>query len=133
MMISSAATSVRGAEGGLPAFPVPILKVTLKLTMEEIATGVSKKIKIKKQVKCTVCNGTGAESGTATKTCPVCHGSGEVKTVSRSVFGQFVNITACSNCNGEGTVVEKPCKKCMGDGRVNEEITLTIKCSGRCA
>ena len=102
------------------------LKVTLKLTLEEIAAGVSKKIKIKKLVKCTQCNGTGAEAGTATKACPVCHGSGEVKTVSRSVFGQFVNISACSNCNGEGTVVEKPCKKCMGDGRTNEEVNLTI-------
>jgi molecular chaperone DnaJ len=102
------------------------LKVTLKLTLEEIATGVAKKIKIKKLVKCSQCNGTGAESGTSTKSCPVCHGSGEVKTVSRSVFGQFVNISACNNCSGEGTVVEKPCKKCMGDGRTNDEITLTI-------
>jgi molecular chaperone DnaJ len=102
------------------------LKVTLKLALEEIATGVAKKIKIKKLVKCSQCNGTGAESGTSTKACPVCHGSGEVKTVSRSVFGQFVNISACSNCNGEGTVVEKPCKKCIGDGRTNDEITLTI-------
>jgi molecular chaperone DnaJ len=102
------------------------LKVTLKLTLEEIAAGVSKKIKIKKLVKCNQCGGTGAESGTSTKACPVCHGSGEVKTVSRSVFGQFVNISTCSNCNGEGTVVEKPCRRCMGDGRANEETNLTI-------
>jgi molecular chaperone DnaJ len=94
--------------------------------MEEIATGVNKKIKIKKQVKCSNCNGSGAEAGTSTKTCPVCQGTGEVKTVSRSVFGQFVNITTCNNCSGEGTVVDTPCKKCMGDGRLNEEVTISI-------
>jgi molecular chaperone DnaJ len=102
------------------------LRINLKLTLEEIAAGTSKKIKIKKQVKCSHCNGTGAEAGTSTKTCPVCHGSGEVKTVSRSVFGQFVNITSCNNCGGEGTVVDNPCKKCSGDGRINEEVTISI-------
>ncbi len=102
------------------------LRVNLKLTLEEIAEGVTKKIKIKKQVKCGQCNGTGAEAGTSTKTCPVCHGTGEVKTVSRSVFGQFVNITTCSNCNGEGNVIDSPCKKCMGDGRVTDEADVSI-------
>ncbi len=102
------------------------LRVNLKLSLEEIAEGVSKKIKIKKYVRCSQCSGTGAESGTSTKTCPVCHGTGEMKTVSRSVFGQFVNISTCNNCNGEGTVVDTPCKKCSGDGRTNEEVNVTI-------
>ncbi len=102
------------------------LKVTLKLTLEEIALGVNKKIKIKKQVVCSKCSGSGAEAGTSTKTCPVCHGSGEVRSVSRSVFGQFVNISACSNCSGEGSVVDIPCKKCMGDGKVIEEVAVSI-------
>ena len=102
------------------------LKINLKLTLEEISQGITKKLKIKKQVKCNQCNGTGAEAGTSTKTCPVCHGSGEVKTVSRSVFGQFVNITSCNNCNGEGNVIDSPCKKCSGDGIVNEEVSVSI-------
>src|SRR5690606_8977392 len=102
------------------------LRVNLKLTLEEIAEGVSKKIKIKKYVTCNVCSGSGADAGTSTKTCPVCQGTGEVKTVSRSVFGQFVNISACSNCNGEGTVIDTPCKRCLGDGRVHDEVTLKI-------
>jgi len=103
------------------------MRITLKLNLEEIATGVSKKIKIKKQVKCNECNGTGAQSGTSLKTCPVCNGAGEVKTVSRSVFGQFVNITACHNCNGEGQVVDSPCRKCSGDGRLQDETTINIE------
>ena len=103
------------------------LRVNLKLTLEEIATGVTKKIKIKKYITCDQCNGNGAESGTSTKTCPVCNGTGEVRSVSRSVFGQFVNITTCNNCNGEGTVIDSPCKKCMGDGRVQDETTLKVE------
>ena len=103
------------------------LRVTLKLTLEEIAIGVTKKIKIRKYVNCDKCSGSGAEAETSRKTCPVCNGSGEVKSVSRSVFGQFVNITACNNCNGEGQVIDTPCRKCMGDGRVQEESTIKIE------
>lgn len=119
-------TRGRGQRRRTTGTPGSDLRVTLKLTLEEIAKGVVKKIKIKKHVKCEHCSGSGAEAGTSTKTCPACQGSGEVKTVSRSVFGQFVNITTCSNCNGEGTVVDKPCRKCSGDGRVQEEVTVKI-------
>ena len=102
------------------------LRVTLKVTLEEIASGVSKKIKIKKHVKCETCNGTGSEGGSSTKTCSVCNGAGEIRSVSRSVFWQFVNIQPCSNCNGEGSVVDKPCRSCVGDGRKQEEVTIKI-------
>jgi len=120
---SSRGRSQRRRTAGTPGSD---LRVTLKLNLDEIAKGTVKKIKIKKHIKCEQCNGSGAEAGTSTKTCPICQGSGEVKTVSRSVFGQFVNITTCSNCSGEGVVVDKPCRKCMGDGRVNEETTVKI-------
>lgn len=116
----------RGQRRRSAGTPGSDLRVTLKLTLDEIAKGATKKIKIKKYAKCDQCNGSGAESGTSTKTCPICQGSGEVKTISRSVFGQFVNITTCSNCNGEGTVVDKPCRKCVGDGRLNDEVTVKI-------
>ncbi len=112
----------RGGHG----IPGSDLKITLKLSLEEIAEGASKKIKIRKQIKCDECNGSGAETGTSTKTCPVCQGTGEVKTISRSVFGQFVNITTCNNCNGEGSVIDTPCKKCFGEGRIQDEKFLTI-------
>jgi molecular chaperone DnaJ len=102
------------------------LRVTLKLTLEEISEGVQKTIKLKKQVKCQECNGSGAEGSTSKKKCPICSGTGEIRSVSRSVFGQFVNITACANCNGEGEIVDAPCKKCLGDGRVAEESTIKI-------
>lgn len=113
----------RRRSGGTPGAD---LRVTLKLTLEEVATGISKKIKIKKQVKCDHCGGTGAEKSSSLKTCPVCNGAGEVKSVSRSVFGQFVNITTCNNCNGEGTVIDTPCRKCSGDGRYSDEVMMSI-------
>ena len=115
----------RGRQRGR-GIPGSDLKVSLKLTLEEIAEGTSKKIKIKKQVKCDKCSGSGAEGSTSKKKCPICNGSGEIRSVSRSVFGQFVNITACANCNGEGEVIDTPCKKCMGDGRITEEASVKI-------
>ncbi|HPI38100.1 MAG TPA: molecular chaperone DnaJ [Ignavibacteriaceae bacterium] len=125
-------TTSRGGHGGrgrrrAQGTPGSDLRVVLKLTLEEIASGVTKKLKIKKMVKCPDCKGTGSDGGASTKTCPACNGTGEVRTVSRSVFGQFVNIQPCANCNGEGTVVDKPCKKCSGDGRVQDEVTVKIE------
>lgn len=102
------------------------LRVKIKLTLEEIATGVTKKIKIKRYKKCSSCGGTGAESGSGHRTCPVCNGTGEIRQVSRSVFGQFVNITTCNNCGGEGKVISNPCKICGGEGRVQEEATVNV-------
>ena len=119
----SAQRSRRRRTAGIPGSD---LKVSLKLSLEEISEGVSKKIKLRKFVTCNECNGSGAEGGSSTKTCPVCQGTGEVKSVSRSVFGQFVNIQTCNNCGGEGVVVDTPCKKCHGDGRVQDEITVKI-------
>ncbi|TSA27598.1 MAG: molecular chaperone DnaJ [Ignavibacteriales bacterium] len=102
------------------------LKITLKLTLEEIAAGTTKKVKIKKYNKCTTCNGTGAKSSSAFKTCSVCSGTGEVRQVSRSIFGQFVNIAPCNNCGGTGKIISEPCSTCSGDGRVQDESTIKI-------
>jgi molecular chaperone DnaJ len=110
--------------GGTPGAD---LRVTLKLSLEEISSGTSKKIKLKKYIQCDTCSGTGADGATSTKQCSQCHGSGEVKTVSRSVFGQFVNISTCPGCNGEGTLIDKQCKKCLGEGRIQDETNVTIQ------
>jgi molecular chaperone DnaJ len=102
------------------------IKITLKLTLEEIAQGTTKKVKIKRYKKCNACNGTGAKNGTAFQTCSVCHGSGEVRQVSKSIFGQFVNIQPCHNCGGTGKVITEPCPVCHGDGRVRVEEVIKI-------
>jgi len=103
------------------------LQVKLKLTLEEIATGVQKKIKIKKSVACKTCNGSGGASEDAYITCLQCQGSGEMRQVSQSLFGQFVNISTCSRCNGRGRVLKDPCKTCSGKGVVSGDSVVTAE------
>ncbi|MBI1808068.1 MAG: molecular chaperone DnaJ [Ignavibacteria bacterium] len=102
------------------------LKIRLKLTLEEIATGIEKKLKIKRWKMCDICEGSGAKAGSSRTSCPICNGTGEVRQVSRSVFGQFVNISTCTNCNGEGRIIKDRCQICGGEGRVQGETTLKV-------
>ncbi|MFQ5823523.1 MAG: molecular chaperone DnaJ [bacterium] len=102
------------------------LQLKLKLPLEEIATGVQKKIKLKKLVLCDACQGSGAADGTSPIPCFQCHGTGEVRQVSQSLFGQFVNITTCPRCNGEGKILKEYCKVCDGEGRIQGESIITV-------
>ncbi len=102
------------------------LEVKLKMTLQEIAEGVTKKIKIKKHKLCDTCEGSGAEPGSNRKTCSVCQGQGQVRQVSRSVFGQFVNVATCKNCEGSGVVYDKPCHTCRGDGLTMGETIISV-------
>lgn len=103
------------------------IEIKLRLTLQEIAEGVTKKIKLKKKKTCETCSGSGAAPGSKHETCTLCHGSGQVRQVSRSMFGQFVNIATCRNCGGSGKVISKPCTTCSGDGTVSGETTLNVK------
>lgn len=102
------------------------LKIKLPLTLEEIATGVEKTLKIKRMTTCDACHGSGVGENNHYNTCPSCNGTGEIRHVSRSMFGQFVNISTCSQCNGSGQVITDPCKKCNGEGRVSSEETVKV-------
>jgi molecular chaperone DnaJ len=103
------------------------LQIRLKLTLEEIATGVEKKIKLKRLQKCDACNGTGAEKGSSKRECPQCQGAGQIRRVSRSLFGQFASVTTCPTCEGEGTVIDRLCPVCSGQGRVKGVSTINVK------
>jgi molecular chaperone DnaJ len=103
------------------------LQIKISLTLEEIATGVEKKIKLKRFVKCDHCGGSGAESGGGFETCPQCKGTGELRRVSRSLFGQIVNVTTCNMCGGEGRIVANPCHVCRGEGRVKGTSNINVK------
>lgn len=100
------------------------LKIRLKLTLEEIAFGTDKSIKIKRFKRCSTCSGKG---GSSVKRCPQCNGSGQVQQVSRSMFGQFVSVHPCGNCGGTGEVIAQPCNTCSGSGRVEEQATISVK------
>ncbi|HEX6536871.1 MAG TPA: molecular chaperone DnaJ [Gemmatimonadaceae bacterium] len=102
------------------------IKVTVPLTLAEVATGVEKQIVLKLLDPCDKCEGTGAEPGTRAKRCPTCGGSGEVRRAQRSFFGQFVSVAPCPTCAGQGKTVDTPCKRCRGEGRARAERTITV-------
>ncbi|HKQ57948.1 MAG TPA: molecular chaperone DnaJ [Candidatus Eisenbacteria bacterium] len=100
------------------------LQIRLKLSLEEIATGVEKKIRVRHLRPCETCKGKG---GSGESTCPQCEGRGQIRHVQQSFFGQFVNIAVCPRCEGEGRIMRDPCKACGGDGRISEHETIAVK------
>ncbi|GAB4180619.1 MAG: molecular chaperone DnaJ [Calditrichia bacterium] len=103
------------------------LQINLELSLEEIATGIKKTLKLKKYVPCQACDGSGAAEGSRPQTCPTCNGVGEVKQVSQTFFGQFVNVSTCPKCHGKGEIISDPCAKCFGQGIVTGEETVDIE------
>ena len=115
-----------GSGGGGPRGPGrgDDLQVRLVLPLEEIATGVEKKIRVKHLKKCGTCEGRG---GKGEKQCQQCGGRGQVRRVQQTMLGQFVSVSACPRCDGEGSTVSDPCRDCRGDGRVSETETVSVK------
>ena len=101
------------------------MRVKVHLTLEEIATGCEKKIKVRKMVQCKDCNGTGSKDGN-TDTCPTCKGSGRVVRQQRGIFGMMQVQTECDTCHGEGRVIKNKCPKCNGEGVIRDEEIITI-------
>ena len=100
------------------------MQLTLKLSLEEIASGVTKKIRIKRLVRCDSCGGSGVKPGSSRKTCPICKGTGEIR---RSAMGGiFVQTYTCDSCRGMGRIISDPCPRCKGDGRVRGETTISV-------
>ncbi|MFP4046699.1 MAG: molecular chaperone DnaJ [Bacteroidales bacterium] len=106
------------------------LRVKVKLTLEEIAHGVNKKIKVNKYVPCDACNGTGAEKGASSgySTCDTCRGTGQVTRVTNTFLGQMQSTSTCPTCGGEGRIISNKCSKCNGEGIVkgSEIVSLNI-------
>jgi molecular chaperone DnaJ len=94
------------------------MRARIPLTLEEVATGVRKKLKVQVQEPCSACNGTGGENGAPPVRCTTCNGSGEIRRVQRSFLGQMVSVMPCSACGGAGQQIAQPCHAC--DGRAVE-------------
>ncbi|MDD2328050.1 MAG: molecular chaperone DnaJ [bacterium] len=103
------------------------LRVKVKLSLKEILNGVEKKIKVKKYVSCSHCDGNGSEHGTSQSTCPTCNGSGVVTRVANTILGQMQTSSTCPTCNGEGKSISKKCVHCNGEGIVREEEVISIR------
>ncbi len=102
------------------------LRVKVKLTLNEIATGVEKKIKVKKLVSCSACNGTGTRDSSSYKQCSTCNGQGYVTRITRTILGQMQSTSPCPTCNGEGKIITNKCPKCAGEGVVHDEEIISI-------
>lgn len=102
------------------------LRIKVALTLEEIATGISKKIKVKKQSACDSCGGSGAKDSKSINTCGTCNGSGYVRQVRSTFLGQMQTTAACPTCKGAGQTITASCAKCKGDGRMYAEETIDM-------
>jgi molecular chaperone DnaJ len=102
------------------------LRIKLKLNMQEMAQGVTKKVKVKKHTACDACSGTGAKDGTALETCASCGGHGMVRQVTNTILGQMQTTTTCPTCHGSGKQIKANCAKCTGTGRMYGEETISI-------
>lgn len=98
----------------------------VNISFEEAAKGCTKTVKVTKIDNCDECGGTGAQKGSSAKTCPVCHGTGQVTSVQRTPFGQMQTQSVCNNCHGGGKIIEKPCSKCAGKGRIRHTVEKSV-------
>lgn len=116
----------RGRSGGSRRNKGEDLQLSLSLTLEEIAKGISKKLKINVKDECDHCNGTGSEDGKS-KTCPQCQGRGQVMQSARSLFGHMQTVVTCPTCHGVGKIIENKCRKCHGEGRISQVKTIEVQ------
>jgi molecular chaperone DnaJ len=103
------------------------LRYNLRLSFEEAVFGAEKEIEFQRLERCETCEGRGAEAGTEPVTCPECNGAGELRRAQQSIFGQFVNVSACARCQGEGRVITNPCQDCRGTGRTRQTRHIAVK------
>ncbi len=102
------------------------LRVKVSLTLQDVANGVEKKLKLKKYKACDSCSGTGAQGGSDYTTCSTCRGSGHVTRVTNTLLGQMQTTAACPTCNGEGQIIKNKCASCHGEGVVRDEEVVSI-------
>jgi molecular chaperone DnaJ len=115
-----------GSRGGTRVRKGSDLRVKVKLNLQEIASGVEKKIKVKKYVACKHCSGSGAAHGSDLTTCSTCHGSGRVTRVQNTILGQMQTQSECPTCNGEGKIIRDKCTHCAGEGILREDEVINI-------
>ncbi len=102
------------------------IQQAIELTFEEAAFGCKRKISIIRSENCEECGGSGAKKGTSPVTCSKCNGTGQMRTVQNTPFGQFASTTTCNACGGRGTTISDPCPKCNGSGHVRKPRELEV-------
>ena len=104
------------------------LRIRVKLTLDEIANGATKTLKIPTFVECQHCHGTGAKDGTAFVTCHTCHGTGTISRVQQTILGAMQSQAECPECEGTGKTISQTCTYCRGEGveRRDEQVSFNI-------
>lgn len=102
------------------------LQQQVEITLEEVAKGVSKNIRVHRKEKCSVCKGSGAKPGSSVKSCPDCRGAGEVQYVQSVGFARVMRVETCRKCRGRGEIIDIPCTDCRGSGLSNKMSTLKV-------
>ena len=103
------------------------LRLKVKVNLNDVMNGVTKKFKVRKDIICDECKGSGCEKGTSPETCSTCNGRGYVIRTQRSIFGMMQTQQPCPTCNGEGTIIKHKCHKCHGEGVVSGEEIIEAK------
>ncbi|MGC1120960.1 MAG: molecular chaperone DnaJ [Candidatus Methanofastidiosia archaeon] len=103
------------------------IRVDVEITLEDVATGVEREVRVTRKENCPQCDGTGARSRDGIKVCPECNGTGQIQNVSQHAFIRTVSITTCSKCRGRGRIVENPCEKCKGSGLVMRAKKISVR------
>lgn len=120
-------SSRRGGHGGASVQRGEDIQIKVPVSLDEIASGVKKKIKYKRFESCSKCSGSGSKDGsTGTSTCSTCGGAGQVKRVQQSVFGSMINVAVCPTCQGRGSVIKNRCSMCDGSGREKREEIIEV-------
>jgi len=114
------ASSRRGPQRGAD------LRIRVELTFEEAVFGVEREVELSRWESCLICGGSGAEPGKPPITCVQCGGTGEMRRIQQSIFGQFVNVATCERCRGEGTIVQHRCTECGGSGRLKRQRKIKL-------
>ncbi len=103
------------------------LRYDLEITLEEVATGVEKTVRMSRMEPCDTCAGSGAKPGTSPETCLHCHGTGQVRQTQQTILGSFSTVAPCSVCRGTGRLIKEPCVTCNGQGRHRKTTERAIK------
>jgi molecular chaperone DnaJ len=102
------------------------LRMDVRITLHDAVFGAKQSVEVPRAGTCPTCTGSGTAPGTAPVACTQCGGSGQVRRQVQSIFGQVVNVAACSRCQGEGRTIEHPCPACRGQGRVEQKKTIEV-------
>ena len=103
------------------------INYNIEITFEEAASGLEKDIHISRHEKCDTCKGEGAKPGTSKQKCTVCGGTGQIRQVQNTFFGQQQIVRPCTTCSGEGEIIKEPCTECRGKGKIKKSIKIGVK------